>query len=887
MRPLGVRAALAAARALYRLFPGDFRARFGGDVARDLDAAAEAETHRGGPSGLRLAWRVVRDVARALPGAWARHFRHERTPRGGGGAEMAASRSSAWIADARYALKSLGRSPAFTALVVLVMAAGVGAVTSVMAVVDAYLLRGLPYPESDRLVNVRGVQIGWREVGDVFDPAVTWDLDVFSLIDADRPRQVPGAWVSPGYLEAFGVAPALGRLFTPDEAGPDGASVALISHRLWQERYQGDPGVIGRQIPAFTSDRPDDAESFTVVGVLPADLWHFNRYTEFLAPLRADNPVYMGRLRPGVSAADAAGFLTRLADERGLEIASDGVQVLSQHEQYVARVRPTLTVLVIAVGLVLLVACGNAAMLLAVRSTGRAREFAVRRALGGQASRLVRQVGIEGLMLAGVASVLGLGAAALLVDGLAVPIEQQLGLSIPGGADALAVSGTAALVAAGAALVTGLVFGLVPAVGALSRGGGMVAAGGARGATGSRARARLRNALILGELALSLTLLTGAGLALRSARHLATVDLGFDPAGVTVGEVLLRAGSYPEADGRARFHDAVIDEVRALPEVAAAAWSLRVPFTWRFNLSPVESETAPAPSAEDATQALLQVAGEGYFEALGIPVLRGRAFHDGDTPESEPVVIVSEGLAEQLWPGQDPVGRRMRGVSQPNPMAPDAPPLPWRRVVGVVPDGWSGMELAETHSYYAPHRQLAPLSSALVVRTRDGGPAPVRAIKHAIQQADPTVAFASVVALEAATSEATAPSRFLAGLLTAFSGFAALLAVLGLYGVVAHAAAQRAREVAVRMALGADRGRVVRAFVFERTATIALGLVAGALGGLALGRALGPELRGVDPDDPVTLASVATFLALAALAATWLPARRAATAEPARVLREE
>lgn len=887
MRSQGLRVALAVGRVLYRLFPGDFRARFGDDVARDLDAAADAEARRGGAAGLRLACRVVRDVGRALPGAWARHFKGERTPRGGRGEDMGGRRRRAWLEDTRYALKSLTRSRGFTAVVVLVMAAGVGAVTSVMAVVDAYLLRGLPYPEADRLVNVRGVQIGWRDVGEIFDPAVTWDLDVFSLIDADRPRQVPGAWVSPGYLEAFGVEPALGRLFTPDEAGPDGASVALISHRLWQERYEGDPGVIGRQIAAFTSDRPDDAESFTVVGVLPADLWHFNRYTEFLAPLRADNPVYMGRLRAGVSATDAAGFLTRLADERGVEVASDGVQVRSQHEQYVERVRPTLEVLLIAVGLVLAVACGNAAMLLAVRSTGRAREFAVRRALGGARTRLARQVALEGLMLAAAASALGLGLALALVDGLARPIEQRLGLAIPGGAEALAVGAPAVLVAVAVALATGLVFGLVPVLGAFTHDASTFAGAGARGATSSGARGRLRDALILGELALSLTLLTGAGLALRSARHLATVDLGFDPTGVTVGQVLLRAGSYPEAGDRARFHDAVLADVRALPEVAAAAWSLRVPFTWRFNLSPVESEEAPAASVEDAEQALLQVAGEGYFDALGVPLLRGRAFHAGDTPESEPVVVVSEGLAEQLWPGQDPVGRRMRGVSQPDPMAPDAPLLPWRRVVGVVPDGWSGMELAETHSYYAPHRQLAPLSSALVVRTRNDGPAPVRSIEEAIQRADATVAFASVVELDSVTREATAPARFLAGLMTAFSGFAGLLAVLGLYGVVAHAAAQRAREVAVRMALGADRARVVRTFVLERVAVITLGLAVGAFGGLALGRALRTELRGVNPADPLTLLTVAALLGLAALAATWVPARRAAAAEPAQVLREE
>ncbi|NIR60515.1 MAG: hypothetical protein GWO02_13875, partial [Gammaproteobacteria bacterium] len=435
-----------------------------------------------------------------------------------------------------------------------------------------------------------------------------------------------GAWVSEGYFELFGMRAALGRLFGADETGPGGSAVAVISHELWQRRWGGDPGVIGRTVRAFTSDRPEDAELFTVVGVLPSDAWHHNRYIEFLAPLRTEGPVYVGRLGAGVPAEDAARALEARARPRMESVPEDfRVRLVPLQTEYAAELRPLLSVGAVVVALLLLIAWANAAVLLLIRSQTQERELWVRRALGASRRRLATQLALEALMLAGCAGAAGAIMAGLLLDRLGGPLQASLGRPVPGGPEALSLNGYALAAATAATVFTALVFALTPWLGAALRTrGNEGAARSARGATAGRGNTRVRDLLVTAELALSIVLLVSGILAVRSARHLAVQELGFDPDGVYIVNVQLRARSYPESVDRAAFYDRVAAAVRDLPMVEAAAVSVLAPFRWGYTsrLAEAEGNAAPRPRVE----ATRLVVGPEWFETLRIRALSGRTF---------------------------------------------------------------------------------------------------------------------------------------------------------------------------------------------------------------------------------------------------------------------
>ncbi|MBW3535112.1 MAG: ABC transporter permease, partial [Gemmatimonadetes bacterium] len=527
-------------RWLVRLYPPAFRRRFGRAMVEDFRELVEAEG--AGAAGVR----ALRDLARSLPPAWTRAARGTSWP-------LAPSRL---LRDLRFAVRALRRDPGFTLAAVGVLGLGIGAGTAVLGVVNAYLLRPLPYPSSDRLVDIRpALPLTLDEAREVLEIPLTWELDAFTLVGDDRPEQVLGSWVVPGFFEAYGIVPALGRTFRAEEGGEGGASVAILSHALWQRRFGGDPGVLGRTVRAYTSDRPEDAEVFTVVGVLPPDFWFHHAYTDFIAPLRTLNPIYQGRLHRGFSPERAASALTELARGRLPDLEGGGVvEVTPLGERYVADIRPTLMLLSAAVALVLLIACGNVAVLLAVRARRRARELSVRRALGAGRAAVAVQLVVEGLVLACLAGAFGAGVASLALEALGSMVPARLGLPVPGGAAALRVDATVLAALAGVCALTGLVFGLVPLAGAVGEDlvGGMRAGRRRFGATGAGRRSH--TVVMAAELALSLALLVAAGLTVRSARHLAAVDLGIDPAGLITAGVTLRERSYPEAAGRVDFH---------------------------------------------------------------------------------------------------------------------------------------------------------------------------------------------------------------------------------------------------------------------------------------------------------------------------------------------
>jgi len=786
--------------------------------------------------------------------------------------------------DFRFAWRSLRREPGFTGLLILVLGLGVAVNTSVFTVVNAYLLRPLPYPAAERVVTVRApVEVMSPDVEGVFEAKVSWDLDAFTLVGDDGPELARGAWVTPDFLGVYGVEPALGRVFLPEEGGPAAVgSVAIISHRLWQGRYGGSPEVLGRTVRAFTSDRPDDAESFTIVGVLPRDFWHFNDYTDVLVPLREDRTVYAGRLVPGMTPEDAAATITARVERRSTGLPEDfAVRVVRTHELHVAGVRPTLLSLQAAALLVFLIACANAAVLLLVRSVRRERELGVRRALGAAGGRLTRQLMFEGIVLAGGAGLLGImlaqGAMSLALGGEALALWR----GVPGGVDALRLDGTVVAAAVALCAVTGILFGLVPVF--TSRSGRLATslAEVGRGGSETRGRRRARSGLLCLEIGLSVALLTGASLMIQSARFLQRSDLGFDPMGVVSGQIGLRQNSYPEAERRLAFFETLTDRARALPGVTSVGLVNALPFTWFFNLRPMEAEDGGSGGG------VVQVADAGYFDAMRIPIVRGRSFGPDDVHGSTPVAIVSETVAERLWPGDDPVGLRFREAESTAGFEDEPEPRPWYTVVGVVADVRKDIASDVRGDIYLSFEQAAPFWTKVVVRTRPGAASPLPEVERFVADLDADLPLSAPTDLEAVVTSAMGPSRFLATVFGGFAGFALLLSVVGLYGVMSYTARQSRRDVGIRLALGADHGEVTRWFLRQTAVVLAIGLTFGIAAGVRLGDALEGQLHGVSPRDVRTLVGVALLLTVTALVATWLPARTAGEVAPAVLLREE
>ena len=761
------------------------------------------------------------------------------------------------------------RGFAVPALAVLALAIGVGA--AVAGVVNAYLVRPLPFPESERLVALNPVlPLTLEEAREALEIPLTWELDAFTLLGDDRPEQVLGSWVTPGFFSAYGITPALGRPFHDHEWGEGAPAVAILSWGLWQRRFGGDPDILGTAVRTYSSDRPDEAEVFTVVGVFPRDLWLHRGFTDFVVPIRQLNRIYEGRVRADLPLDRAEEILTELARGRTADLDGDTEVTLTPvAERYAERVRPTLVLLAATVGVVLLIACGNVALLFLVRVQRRGRELAVRRALGASRGTVAAQLVVEGVLLAAAAGVLGVLVAAFALRALGTVVPRRLGLDVPGGVAALSLDGTVLGVVAGVCVLMGLAFGILPQlVPSESR---LLSTHGRDG--GGRRQRRMQDLVMIGELALSLALLVAAGLSVRSARHLESTDLGFDPEGLSIATLMLRERSYPDADARLDFQRRLQDALGALPGLASTGLGLRTPIGRGYAPRVIETEVREV-------RAIPQYAAREYFATLGLTPLRGRMFGPDDVPGSPEVALVSDDLARTLWPGEEALGKRFREVWE-------GEDLPWRTVVGVVPAVQQDPMAEPTGDYYFPLSQEAPRFFTLYLRTRTGTALPLAALERAVAELDPEVAVAEVRDVGLVARDITGPGRFLAFLLTVFGGFAVVLALLGLYGTVAYAAAQRRFEVAVRMALGAQRGEVSGLFLRERWGVLLLGLGLGVGAALLVARLLADQLRGVGPTDLPTYAGACAVLLLAALAAVYIPARHAARTDPMRVLREE
>lgn len=804
---------------------------------------------------------------------------------------------TAFLQDLRRAFQALLRARGFTTVAVLTLGVGLALCICVLTLVNAYLVQGLPYPESRRLFNVQyappgtsfpppGIvfprdfeKLDWRSLDDIVEFPIAWDLDAFNLRGDPHPRAASGAWVTPGYVEGFGVSPARGRNFEAADFEVGRPNVALISHRLWQTHFAGDPNILGRRFEAYMNDRSAEAEAFTVIGVLPERFWHMNPFTEVLAPLRAPSYPYMLRLRPGVSAEVATQRVNSLVRAGNPGLPPEWrAALLSTHSAYVEQVRPVILSMAAATGLVLLIACANVAVLLLVRASERRREIAVRKALGASAGQITRSLVAEALVLGALATTFGLAAARVVLKSLAPVIETQMGRSVPGGTDALGPDWMVLLGGLAVGLFITCVCSIAPSW-ALRRTPLALALHSQRGASAGPAQQRARSILIATEVAACLTLLIGAALMVQTGLRILNVEMGLDDRDVMVGSVTLRERAYPDPSSRNTFFDRVSEKMGETPGVKGVAFTS----WWPLQQPPLRNVGSADPGSAAKSRSGLVRVGADYFKTLGIAIRDGRTFTSDDRPGTTLIAVVSESLARRLWPGRRAVGERL-SVFPPDGSA-EAPPVAYE-VVGIAGDTRQVHTDTELGDVYIALSQQPSLSTFAYVRAT-GPPAETeRRFREAIASVDAQVPLGAPRPLSDILDQQRVRSRFLAALLMIFSLLSALFALLGLYGVIAYAVQQREKEIALRIAIGADRSAITRLFLGQGASVLAVGLGLGVGGAIGLGRLLQSQLFGVHAADPYLIASATLAFALCGLLAMAWPARRAALTDPAAALRE-
>ncbi len=809
------------------------------------------------------------------------------------------------LSDLRYAARTLRKNPGFAFAAVLTLALGIGANTAVFSVVSGVLLRPLPFPDPGRLAYI-GWQFGnggyntaltaykydyFRRNAHVFEAVATYRGWGTELGEGELPEEVRGLRVTEGFFRVAGIEPTIGRAFLPREDRPGGGNVVVLGHGLWRSHFGSSRNVIGRTIRL-------GREPYTVIGVMPAD-FQFPpnpESTQFLVPYQLEpdprdggqNYMAWARLRPGLAQAQVATDLQSVSRQFGeehpelMEGREVGARLASFTDIYVGDTAKTLWVLLGAVAFVLLIACVNVANLLLARSAGRRREMAIRTAIGAGRARITRQLLTESLLLATVAAVIGVVLGQWSLGSLLALAPSSLPRADEIGLDARVLAFTAAV-----AVAAGVVFGLAAAThatrsdigGALRERAGRTEAGGARG--------RVRSLFAASEAALAMVLLSGAGLLVASFFRLRSVDPGLDPRNVVAVEFRRTPEDLASAQDVWRFERQVLDRVGALPGVESAATTSMLPLSGSQYNFPMTVVGDPEATRGDVQWRAISPA---YFEAMGIDLIEGRPFTAVDRASSVPVAIVDETFARKYFKGQNPIGRRIDiGRYKGEEVIPDFDD-PEREIVGVVADVHAlGLGRDVTETMYVPSAQ-APDEvgslGALVVRGRSS-PGLTSAVLREIRAAEPQMPLPDVRPMSDVIGASMAQERFNTVLLGTFAGLALLLTMIGIYGVVSYSVRQRTGEIGIRVALGADRGRVVGMVIRQGMAPVAVGLAGGLAGALALTRLMGGLLYGVSPTDPLTLAIVAAVLSAVALLATYLPARRAARADPVIALRGE
>jgi putative ABC transport system permease protein len=793
------------------------------------------------------------------------------------------------INDARYAVRQLFASPGFSTVAILTLALGIGVSSAMFSVINAVLLRPLPYPDPPSLVRVYeslprhgrfsvapATFLDWRKQNSTFEHLAAFTGRNAAFSDASGPEMILGAAVSWDLFQVLKVAPALGRSFTPEEDTPGRSNVLVLSDGLWQRRFGGDPAILGRSITVGGSP-------VTIIGVMPRGFSFPARDVAFWTPLAIDPGsasrgghflAVVGRTKPGIAVeqadADMRNISARLALQYPDTSAEESAEVERLHDSVIGQTRPALLTLLAAVGVLVLIACANVANLLLVRASIRGKEIAIRTALGAGRPRLVLQMLVESLVVAFVGGALGLALAYFAI----APIRVLSAGSIPR-VDEISIDWMVLTFAFMLSLVTGVLFGLAPAWHAARSGLSEVLKEGGRSSAISGTR-WVRHALLVGEVALSLVLLAGATLLIRSFARITSVDPGFQPERVLAFRVSLPELTYPEPHHRIAFYDRLLNQLEAQPQIASAGLTQTLPMRGDYMLS-FTVEGRPTPKPGETPSANYRAVSPNFFRALGVPLLSGRLLTDRDADKAPMVALVDQAFVDRHFPGEDPLGR---GIDIGN--GTDG----FYEIVGVVGNmRHDGLDRRPTATMYVPFKQGVFGTVWIVARTQ-GDPAQFSLnARAALREIDPTLPAFAMTPLGNVVSESVAQRRFSLLLLAVFAVVAVSLAAVGLYGVVAYSVSLRTQEIGVRIAIGAGHGDVMGLIVGGGMKLAMIGIALGLAGALALARLIETLLFEVGPFDPISYLMTAAVLLLVAAVACYVPARRAVRVDPVIALR--
>ena len=818
------------------------------------------------------------------------------------------------FADVRFALRMLRKSRGFTAVAILTLALGIGASTAVFSLVDAVLLKPLPFPHAERIVfpwrlPKRGLNLGfdtypWGRVdflffsreSKAFEALGAFLSDSFDLTGSGEPVRVDGLRASAGFFPALGVSPALGRTFTDQEDRPGNEHEVVLGDALWRQRFGADPRILGRAIDL-------NGAPYTVIGVMPRgfafpranempNVFTFAPQVQLWVPLALDRRstsipnepdelAILGRIKPGITLAQAQADMNIMGKElesnrrNGQGWFNSNVTPLTR--QAAGDTRQPLLLILAAVGVVLLIACSNVASLLLTRSLNRKRELTVRAALGAGASRLVRQLLTESLVLASVGGLMG-----IFVAKAAIYVVKILGpSSIPRLGEA-SLDIRVLLFAFGVTLLTGVLFGMAPAIGATRENLVESLKDGCRRASSNPAAQKTRNSLLISQIALALVLVIATGLLTRTFYRLLSVDPGFRPAHALTFELTLPSLKYPDQAHIIPVYQQVLHRLQSLPGAQSAGLTEIVPLDGATESTAIRFSDHPPTSTLDIPMANYTMVSPGYFSAVGTPILRGRPFLDSDTANSMPVAIISAALAKKYWRGQDPIGKEI---------APRSLAFPTETIVGIAADVKRlSLREAPPPEMYVPYTQKvwpSLLTMDVVLRTTQDPASVAPGARQAIHSVDPDLPIAKVKTLNDLVDDSVAQPRFAMLLLGAFGGLALLLAMIGMYGVISYNVAQRTQEIGIRIALGAQRRNIFEMVLGHGLRLAVLGIAIGLAAAFAVTQVMTSFLYGVQATDPLTFTAVALLLVLVALFACYIPARRAMRVDPMVALRYE
>ncbi len=808
------------------------------------------------------------------------------------------------LSDIKYGLRLIVKNPVFSLVVVIALALGIGANTAIFSVLNAVLLKPLPYRDSERLVMMwqRFTGIGvpkdqnWTsppEFDDVrryqssFSDIAAMQGTSFTILVGDRPERILGQFVSPSFFKMLGVEAVRGRTFLAEEEQQGKEAVAVMSHGLWQRRFASDEGLVGRTLNM--NGRP-----YQIIGIAPpdfrdpvqqdAEMWAALSFTSQQLQQRGSHGLLViARLKPELTLEQARSDMARVS-ERIIEGAANypytkfgyGVIINPLLEEYVGDIRPALMMLMGSVGLVLLIACTNVANLLLVRASSREREVGIRTALGAGRGRLIRQMLTESVVLSLVGAIVGIALANVGVSLLAAMAAQ----SFPRLAET-EIDGTALTFTIVVALATGILFGLFPAFQSARVATQDVLKESSQATTAGRGRLRLRRVLVAAEVALSLLLLVGAGLLIKSFMQLQRVDAGFDPSGVLTMRIVVPAARYSQPDQVRNFYRDVLRRVSALPGVTMVGANSGLPLSGAGSSGTTTIDNPAFPDDRGTPEADQRIVTPGYFETMGMKMVSGRMFDERDNDTSQPVAIIDETMARTFWPNEDPLGKRIkRGGRQST--------QPWLTIVGVVRHvRYRTLEEPSRVQLYLPHAQAPTTGMSLAIKTDLEPRTLSTSVQREVIAVDPEQPVWAVRTMDELMATSVMRRQLIMTLLTLFAGIALMLAAVGIYGVISYWVTQRSHEIGIRVAIGASRLDVLKMVLGQSMSVVLIGVVIGLVGAVALTRVMSTLLYDVSATDAATFAMYSAVLILVGLLASYLPARRATRIDPVTMLRQQ